>query len=148
MPPAQPPQPEEKTLEDVVEAVGLYPIEAYQFVSDGLGYTVSKIHGEEQPAAARVAALRPRKEPPQSRHVTGRDLCEGLREYALLKWGLLARTVLARWNVRKTFDFGRIVFALVDNGLMAKTEEDTIDDFRDVYDFKAFDTGYRIASAS
>jgi len=143
MPPAQPQQPEEKTLEEVVEAVGLYPIEAYEFVSQGLGYTVSKIHGEEEAAAA--AARKARKEPPHSRHVTGRDLCDGLREYALMKWGLLARTVLGRWNIRKTFDFGRIVFALVDNGLMAKTEEDTIEDFRDVYDFKtAFEAGYRI----
>jgi len=144
MPPAQPQKPEEKTLEEVVEAVGLYPIEAYEFISQGLGYTVSKIHGEEEQRAAR-APRAARKEPCPSRHVTGRDLCEGLREYALMKWGLLARTVLARWNIRKTLDFGRIVFALVENGLMAKTDEDSIEDFREVYEFSAaFEAGYRI----
>ena len=58
----------------------------------------------------------------------------------------LARTVLARWNIRRTYDFGRIVFAMVDNGLMQKTEEDSIEDFRDVFDFKhAFgEHAYRI----
>jgi uncharacterized repeat protein (TIGR04138 family) len=142
MPPAQPPH-HEKSLEEVVAAVGLYPIEAYEFVQQGLGYTVNKIHGEAAATAAADGAKR--KEPCESRHVTGRDLCEGLREFALLKWGLLARTVLARWNIRRTLDFGRIVFALVENGWMAKTDEDTIEDFRDVYDFKtAFEAGYRI----
>ena len=79
------------------------------------------------------------------RHVSGQQLCEGLREFALLEWGMLARTVLARWNISRTVDFGRIVFALIDNGWMSATDEDDLDDFRDVYDFKsAFETKYRI----
>jgi uncharacterized repeat protein (TIGR04138 family) len=131
MPPTEPTG-HEKTLADVVDEVGLYPIEAYEFIQQGLGYTVNKIHGEK-------------KDPRTSRHVGGRDLCEGLREFALMKWGLLARTVLGRWNIRKTYDFGRIVFALVDNGWMQKTDEDDVEDFRDVFDFKtAFEAGYRI----
>ena len=131
MPPTEP-LGSEKKLEDIVEEVGLYPIEAYDFVQQGLGYTVNKIHGQV-------------KSPKASRHVNGRDLCEGLREFALMKWGLLARTVLGRWNIRRTLDFGRIVFALVDNGWMQKTDEDTIEDFRDVFDFKTgFEAGYRI----
>jgi len=135
MPPTEP-LGSEKKLEEIVEEVGLYPIEAYEFVHNGLGYTVNKLHGNK-------------KDPKASRHVSGRDLCDGLREYALSKWGLMARTVLARWNIRKTYDFGRIVFAMVDNGLMQKTDEDTIDDFRDVFDFKtAFDAGYRIEMRS
>jgi uncharacterized repeat protein (TIGR04138 family) len=131
MPPTEPLGSERK-LEEIVEEVGLYPIEAYEFVQQGLGYTVNKIHGNV-------------KDPRASRHVGGRDLCEGLREYALVKWGLLARTVLARWNIRKTHDFGRIVFALVDNGWMQKTDDDTVEDFRDVFDFKTgFEAGYQI----
>ena len=109
-------------------------MQAYEFMQQGLGYTVNKIHGEM-------------KNPKLSRHVNGRDLCEGLREFALLRWGLMARTVLGRWNIRRTTDFGRIVFALVDGGLMQKTDDDTIEDFRDVYDFKsAFEADYRIES--
>ncbi|MEA2710477.1 MAG: hypothetical protein QOF78_3078 [Phycisphaerales bacterium] len=131
MPPTEP-LGHEKKLEEIVDEVGLYPIEAYEFVQQGLQYTVNKLHGKV-------------KDPKASRHVAGRDLCTGLREYALLKWGLMARTVLSRWNIRRTHDFGRIVFALVDNGWMQKTEEDSVEDFREVFDFKtAFEAGYRI----
>ena len=135
MPPTEP-LGHEKKLEEIVEEVGLYPIEAYDFVQQGLGYTVNKIHGKV-------------KDPKVSRHVGGRELCDGLREFALMKWGMMARTVLARWNVRRTHDFGRIVFALVDNGWMQKTDEDSVEDFRDVFDFKtAFEAGYRIEMRS
>ena len=131
MPPTEPPGPE-KSLPQVVAEVGLYPMEAYLFVQNGLSYTVQKIHGDES-------------DPNKSRHVGGRELCEGLREYALMNWGMLARTVLARWGINKTVDFGRIVFALVDNQYMQKTDEDTIEDFRDVFDFKrAFEGEYKI----
>jgi uncharacterized repeat protein (TIGR04138 family) len=131
MPPTEP-LPPGKTLEEVVTEIGLYPIEAYDFVQRGLKYTVDKIHANlDDPAA--------------SRHVSGPQLCEGLREFALLEWGMLARTVLQRWNIRRTLDFGRIVFALVDNGWMSKTDEDDVEDFRDVFDFTdAFDAQYRI----
>jgi uncharacterized repeat protein (TIGR04138 family) len=123
----------EKLLEEVIDEVGLYPRDAYVFVQEGLGFTVNKIHGSR------------RKAPGASRHVSGQDLCNGLRDFALQRWGLMAGPVLERWNVRRTLDFGKIVFALVDKGLMQKTDEDELDDFRDVYDFKnAFEAGYRI----
>jgi uncharacterized repeat protein (TIGR04138 family) len=137
MPPTQPPRPPKpsKPLEAVVEEVGLYPIDAYEFVQKGLHYTVQRIHGDVK------------RKPEESLHVNGRDLCQGLREFALLNWGLMAPTVLARWNVRRTLDFGRIVFAMVDNGHMKKTDEDQLDDFREVFDFKSgFESGYRIGS--
>jgi uncharacterized repeat protein (TIGR04138 family) len=131
MPPTEPAKPT-KSIEEVVEEVGLYPIDAYEFVQQGLSYTVNKVHG-------------PKPKPEESQHVNGRALCEGLRDYALMKWGLMARTVLLRWNVNRTLDFGKIVFALVDNGHMRKTDEDQLDDFRDVYEFQsAFESGYRI----
>lgn len=121
------------TLEEVVELVDRYPIEAFLFVQQGLSYTVEKHHGRKS-------------EPDVSRHVTGQDLCAGLHEYALGRWGMMARTVLRRWNINSTYDFGRIVFAMVDHRLMQKTDEDTVEDFRDVFDFRtAFESGYRIS---
>jgi uncharacterized repeat protein (TIGR04138 family) len=37
---------------------------------------------------------------------------------------------------------------MVESGWMSKTDDDTIEDFRDVYDFKsAFEAGYVIESA-
>jgi uncharacterized repeat protein (TIGR04138 family) len=71
-----------------------------------------------------------------------------LRHFAQSEYGLLANLVLQRWNILSTEDFGRIVFAMVEKGLMAKNEDDTIDDFRAVYDFKsAFEDGYRVKCA-
>ena len=55
---------------------------------------------------------------------------------------MLARTVLARWNIRATADFGEMVYLLIANGAMSKTDEDSLEDFRDVYDFdEAFTPG-------
>jgi uncharacterized repeat protein (TIGR04138 family) len=126
--PAQP----QKTLDHIADEVGLYPVEAYQFVGAGLKYTVDKLKGKL-------------KDPKASRHITGQELSEGLREFALLQWGRLTRLVLTRWNIHRTDDFGKIVFALVDNGWLAKTDQDSPDDFRSVYDFSAaFDAEYRI----
>lgn len=138
MPPKDQPGPV-KDLDQIVEEVGLYPREAYHFVQAGLSYTVGKLHGEE----AAEGEERP------SRHISGQQLCEGLREFALMQWGMMARTVLRRWGIGRTDDFGRIVFALVDNGHMSKTDEDDIEDFHQVFDFKtAFDQGYKIECKS
>jgi len=129
MPPQGPIGPQD--LLDVVEHVGVYPIEAFEFVQAGLQCTVQSIHANKPEDA--------------NRHVTGQDLCEGLRQFALRRWGMLAGAVLNRWNITTTFDFGRIVFALVEHGLMSKTDDDTVEDFRDVYNFtSAFESGYKI----
>ena len=91
---------DDKSLQEVVEELSLYPVEAFDFVQQGLAYTVNKLHGEKV-------------DPSVNRHVSGQQLCEGLRDYALLQWGMLAETVLRRWNITTTFDFGKIVFALL-----------------------------------
>lgn len=100
---------------------GPYAQEAFQFVRDGLAHTVQVIHGEAKNA---------------DRHVCGQELCVGLKDYAIDRYGLLARTVLSRWGINQTDDFGRIVFAMIDAGLMRKSEEDSMDDFRGVFDFE------------
>lgn len=123
--------PAPKSLEVIAEQ-GLYPIEAFDFVQQGLPFTVEQVHG-------RVT------DPKACRHITGQQLCQGLRDYALARWGMMARTVLSRWNIRRTEDFGRIVFTLIDCQQMSRTDEDTLDDFTRVYDFaKAFDGEYSI----
>jgi uncharacterized repeat protein (TIGR04138 family) len=133
MPPQN--EPKQKTLTQLAADIGSYPAEAFDFVQRGLSYTVQKMHGELA-------------DPEASRHVSGQQLCEGLREFALTQWGLLARTVLRRWSITSTLDFGEIVFALIEAGQMQKTDDDRLEDFRNVYDFKkAFEAGYRIQVA-
>jgi uncharacterized repeat protein (TIGR04138 family) len=132
MPPQE--EPPVRSLQEIAAEVGVYPVEAFQFVEQGLAYAVKRVHGDPASAA-----------PEQNRHVSGQELCEGLRELALLQWGLLARTVLQRWGITSTLDFGRIVFALIEGGRLRKTDADSLDDFRNVFDFRtAFEGEYRI----
>jgi uncharacterized repeat protein (TIGR04138 family) len=81
---------------------------------------------------------------PARRHVTGAELAHGCREYACSQYGLMARQVLDHWGIRRTADIGRIVFTLVEVGLLMTQPTDREDDFRDVFDFdRVFSTGYQ-----
>jgi len=110
----------------ILEEDKRYDMEAYIFVMNALQYTLGKMD--------------------EHRHVSGRELLSGIREFCLLQFGPMSKVVLEHWGVRNTYDFGEIVFKLVDAGMMSRRPEDTIEEFRDVYDFKtAFDKPYRRA---
>jgi uncharacterized repeat protein (TIGR04138 family) len=47
----------------------------------------------------------------------------------------MTRTVFRIWRIEKTADFGDIVFNMVEEGLMGKTDADSRDDFDNIYDF-------------
>ena len=77
------------------------------------------------------------------RHISGRELTEGIREVAIGRYGRLARTVLEHWGIHETGDVGRVVFALVEQGILIRQEEDRPEDFVDLFDFEeAFDLNY------
>jgi uncharacterized repeat protein (TIGR04138 family) len=69
------------------------------------------------------------------RHISGRELLEGIRELAIERFGPLALDVLREWGVRRTEDFGNIVFNLVNAGLLGASDEDSPRDFAGGYDF-------------
>ena len=122
----------EKPMEDVIREDGRYPVEAFAFLHDGLRNAVREAHGDQAEGAE-----------PGQRHVTGSQLCLALRDLALQRWGLLARPVLARWGVGATIDFGNMVYLLIEHKYMKRTEDDSVEDFRDVYTFEeAFDVAY------
>lgn len=123
-------------LMDVVRRDRRYAYEAYEFVFLALEHT-QKMLGRE---------LDENADPSEARHhVSGRQLVEGIREYALQEFGLMARVVFHMWGVRKTDDFGEIVFNLIEADLMSKTSDDTRADFRDVFDLDdALVNGFRI----
>ncbi|MBL9140394.1 MAG: hypothetical protein JNK53_00885, partial [Phycisphaerae bacterium] len=115
---------EQGTIQDIAKALkaaGPYPLAAYQFVQDGLRATVERVHDHADSVGG-------------SRHVSGQQLCMGLRDFAIDQFGFLAPVVLASWHVHRTDDFGRMVFALIEVGAMSKTSQDTMDDFRGVYE--------------
>ena len=116
-------QTQKKSLEQVVEECGRYPLEAFEFVRHGLNYTVQRIHGDT------------RSKPEAACHVSGPQLCQGLRNYAVMRYGMMAPVVLGHWGIVRTTDFGRIVFAMVESKLMQKTDRDDVRDFDGVFDF-------------
>jgi uncharacterized repeat protein (TIGR04138 family) len=80
---------------------------------------------------------------PEARHISGGELTEGVRDLALERFGLMARTVLEHWGIRATADVGHIVFALVEAGILIKQDEDNMNDFEHVFDFdQAFGSEY------
>ena len=121
-------QTEKKTLEQVAEECGRYSIDAFEFVRHGLNYTVQKVHGDTK------------NKPEIECHVTGKQLSEGLRDYAIRRYGVMAGAALRHWGIRRTSDFGKIVYVMVESRLMQKTEQDDLRDFEGVFDFdKAFE---------
>jgi len=127
-----------KSIENIFKEDGRYPLEAVEFIREGLSYTVDKYLSGEGQLPDSFSSSHPR-------HVTGPQLCQGLRDLAQKRWGFLARQVLNRWNITSTNDFGQIVFLLVDNGWMQKQPHDSVEDFDNVFDFQeAFDRSYEI----
>lgn len=120
-------EPHAKPLHEIAAGTR-YPLDAFQFVRRGLDFTVHRCH--EKPEQLSEA----------ERHVSGEQLCTGLRDFALEQYGRLARTVLGRWRINATEDFGQIVFAMVEGGMMQTTERDTLRDFENVFSFdESFD---------
>ncbi|NDV61191.1 hypothetical protein G0Q06_01865 [Puniceicoccales bacterium CK1056] len=99
-----------------------YASGAYTFMRQALDFTLARIREEEKET--------------QHRHVTGQELCHGIRDYAIEQYGPMAMTLLEHWGIHRTEDFGQIVFNLVEFGIFGKTETDCLEDFNHVYDFK------------
>ena len=114
-------------LAAVVQGDPRYAYEAYEFVFDAIQMT-QRVMGKEP--------LREGETVQKRHHVSGPELLEGIRQMALAEFGMLAKTVFRVWGVKKTDDWGNIVFNLINADLMNKTSEDRLDDFHAVYDFE------------
>jgi|RhiMethySRZTD1v2_1073278.scaffolds.fasta_scaffold1037730_1 uncharacterized repeat protein (TIGR04138 family) len=112
-----------------------YHRDAYFFVFEALRFA------HEQMGMGGMAGTG-ESDPDEERHVTGQQLCEAIRQYAIQQYGMLAKNVLHEWGVHSTGDFGEIVFNLIDIGQMKKTDTDRREDFENVFDF---DDGLRDA---
>jgi uncharacterized repeat protein (TIGR04138 family) len=96
---------------------------AYNFVRQALDHTVKEVKRKQPERTGK------------SQHVTGVELLEGIRAYALDQYGPLTKTVLTNWGIRRCTDFGDIVFNLIEYNVFSKTENDRREDFADIYDF-------------
>ncbi len=112
---------EKKNFYEAIEEVCIkdrrYKPDAYEFIMEALHYTQAKFKKES--------------------HVSGKELLEGVKELIIQKYGVMSKTVLKRWGITTTMDFGNIVFNMIGSKLLSKTESDCVEDFKDVYNFEA-----------
>lgn len=121
----------EDAVEKIVARDPRYSGDAYHFVKEALDYTIKM-----------QRRRRSRQTEPQ--HVTGQELLEGIRRFALGEFGPMTRTIFDHWGVQSCSDFGEIVFNLVEAGVFGKTETDDRADFQGGYNFEdAFDKPFR-----
>jgi uncharacterized repeat protein (TIGR04138 family) len=97
---------------------------AYTFVRQALDHTVKELKRKSPERTGK------------SQHVTGAELLQGIRTYALDQYGPLTKTVLNKWGIVRCSDFGDIVFNLIEYNVFSKTENDRREDFADLYDFE------------
>src|SRR3954462_10383827 len=110
-----------EALDSIVVTDPRYARDAYVFLRDALDFTTKqqkKIKGTTV------------------RHVAGPELLEGVRQYALKEFGPLVVTVFSCWGINRCEDIGPMVFNLIDAGIFGKTDEDSMEDFKSVYDFE------------
>jgi len=103
-------------------ADGRFAPESFRFLLEGLEEAIA-------------ATGRGDKQGPE-RHVTGREVLEGLITRGRRTFGPLAARVWRSWGVREPLDWGRIVFLMVENGMLNRQDSDTIEDFRAAIDFE------------
>jgi uncharacterized repeat protein (TIGR04138 family) len=110
----------DEKVEMILAKDSRYARDVYSFVRESLDHTQKLVSKENRGPI---------------RHITGQELLEGIRQFALNQFGPMAVTVLEEWGVRNSRDFGEIVFSMVEIELLAKTENDNRDDFNNGYDF-------------
>lgn len=117
-----------KIVKEIRERDTRFSSDAYAFLREALDFTAKEL---EKPADG------------AQRHISARELLEGIRIFSLKEFGPMTLTVLNSWGVQTTEDIGALVFNLVDAGVLRKTADDRIEDFKNGFDFKtAFDTPF------
>jgi uncharacterized repeat protein (TIGR04138 family) len=128
-------------FQELLEKDPRFSLEAYQFVREALQYAHTVLRmAEDKPSKGAISA-----ELQGERHLTGQQLCQAIRTYALEQYGYMSKTVLNSWGIETTGHFGDIVYNLIGIGLMKKSPQDRREDFDDVYEFdSAFRDDFRI----
>jgi uncharacterized repeat protein (TIGR04138 family) len=109
----------EDDIRKIVAADPRYPYDAYIFVQEALTHT--------QRALGRTKL--------EDKHVGGKELLDGLRQYALKCFGPMVLTVFGEWGIHSCEDIGEIVFNMIEHGVASKTDTDRREDFKGHFDF-------------
>lgn len=116
-------------LADALDRDSRFHRDAYLFVFEALRFAQQQL-GLGRGADDDQSALSE-----EERHVTGRQLCHAIRQYAVKQYGGLAKCVLNHWGIHSTSDFGDVVFNMIAIGQMRKTNSDRREDFDGVFNF-------------
>jgi len=128
-----------QAMRDLLEEDPRYKLEAYQFIREALQYAHEHVLGSPEATTTPSGEMTPR-------HITGQQLCEACRLYAIEQYGYLSKMVLAKWGVHSTSDFGEIVYNLIRIEQMRKSDSDQREDFDDLYTFdEAFEPDFELA---
>ncbi|MBV9126462.1 MAG: hypothetical protein JO117_00090 [Verrucomicrobia bacterium] len=128
-------------LDEIVARDPRYDKDAYLFVREALDHTLKlqcaarSIRRNSSGSSAAVGRRGTSTAEPMDQHVTGEQLLDGARQFALEQWGPMAGTVLAAWGIQATADIGAIVFNLIAARVFGKNEQDSLADFENVFDF-------------
>jgi uncharacterized repeat protein (TIGR04138 family) len=110
----------EQAVAEAVRADPRYAPDAYLFLRDALDVTIKTMQQGRRDAIS---------------HVSGAELCEGIREYALEQFGPMVPTIFETWGITNTRDLGEMVFNLIRTGAFSRSETDKPEDFDNIYDF-------------
>ena len=114
----------EKNFPDVIKEIqakdSRYAKGAYYFIREALDHTLKSLDKNTRKNKG---------------HVSGGELLEGIRVYAIDRFGPMSKTLLNHWNIKTCKDFGEIVFMLVEYGILGRTDNDSIKDFENGYEF-------------
>ena len=113
--------PFEQAVIDAAKHDPRYALEAYHFLRDALDTTMKSMEKGRKDA---------------NYHVSGAELCEGVREYALQQFGPMVPTIFDAWNIRTTRDIGEMVFNLIHTGAFSSSDSDRVEDFEEVFRFE------------
>lgn len=130
----------EEGVEKIVAKDTRYDADAYDFLREALDFTQKSLGRNEATKRREATGGTTGNAPEAGHHVSGQQLLAGVREYALQRFGPMTFMVFESWGVKSTDDFGEIVFNMVAEGLLGKTENDSREDFKGVYNF---DTVFR-----
>ncbi|SMP68403.1 Verruc_Plancto-restricted protein [Neorhodopirellula lusitana] len=121
-----------KAMRDLLRDDPRYKLDAYQFIRESLQYA----HENLDRIGPLSYGVNDHPDVDNPRHLTGQQLCEACRLYAIDQYGYLAKMVLANWGLKSTSDFGELVYNLIRIEQMRKSESDNRADFDDVYSFE------------
>lgn len=110
-----------QAVEEIVAKDPRFDRDAYTFLREALDFTV---------------ALTQKKRELRAVHVSGQQLLDGIRVFALKQFGPMVVTVFDYWGIHRCEHFGDMVYNLIQSGIFGRSETDSLEDFKGGYSFE------------